>query len=579
MKSTLHTIHSSSFILLLIVCLSLFSCKEEEIKTINQVDIDLGYSFQQNADSLFSLNKLEDAFNKYLKSNQYFSNTGSDTSITYNNLRIASIYLLIDDPNSAQELVTRELPNIDTKDNSFKVYIYNTLAICFTELEDYQLANTYYDQSLAFSTTETEKNILKNNIASNYISSEQYDQAIGILNTIINDESTNNTPVLKARILNNLGKALYKKDPSKGLEQLLEAYQIRLKLKNNEDINRSYLSLAEFYLLNNNLKEAYSYANKAYIQTAKTDYKKDKLLALGLLIKTQNKQNSLYFSEYIDLSKAIYSESLKTKNQFAKLRYDFDQHLQEATKLKIDLQQSELISAQNKNAFLFTLILLVVGGVILSFIYYKTKQRHRLEKIQQSYLTETRISKQIHDELANDVFNVLTYIQNFNLEAAETKKHLLLDLESIYNKARNISLAHSSVTTDETFATYLTTLFNEYSTDTCQIILSGIDSFDFNCLDKNQKITIYRVIQELLVNMKKHSMATIVVFKFSENKKMLQIFYSDNGVGIIQEDLKTKNGLLNVETRIKNIGGSFTFDYENKLGIKYNILIPKKNYV
>ncbi|MGL4584595.1 MAG: sensor histidine kinase, partial [Flavobacterium sp.] len=98
-------------------------------------------------------------------------------------------------------------------------------------------------------------------------------------------------------------------------------------------------------------------------------------------------------------------------------------------------------------------------------------------------------------------------------------------------------------------------------------------------LDENQKITIYRVIQELLVNMAKHSMATIVVFKFSEDKKNIKIFYSDNGVGIIHKELKAINGLSNVENRITNIGGTFIFDSANQLGVKYNIQLPKKNYV
>ncbi|MBN8147818.1 hypothetical protein J0J24_24090, partial [Vibrio vulnificus] len=89
---------------------------------------------------------------------------------------------------------------------------------------------------------------------------------------------------------------------------------------------------------------------------------------------------------------------------------------------------------------------------------------------------------------------------------------------------------------------HLTNLFNEYNTAACRIIITGLDKFDFDQLDKTQKITLYRVIQELLVNMKKHSMATLVVFKFEDLKNKITLFYSDNGIGIIQKEIISKNG-------------------------------------
>lgn len=581
MKRPLLPFYSSNFLWILILSFLVYSCvNNDDTKLIDLKKLDLAYNYQQKADSLYLLNQLDDAFNSFLQANFYFKDTDNTDYISYNNLRIATIYLTIGDPNTAQEILTKEIIQIDKKDKSFIVFLYSALGVCYSELNDYEFSNKYAYNSLKLPNLSIEtKAIINNNIASNYISLKEYAKAIDILQDILSSNVFKEMPLEQARCLNNLGKALYLLNKSQGLKELEEALSIRLNHVNQEDLFRSYINLAEYYTLNSHKKTAQNYALKAYQTAVNYKNKKDKLQALEYLIKSSTDSPSKYYADYIDLSKEIATEAQQAKNQFAKIRYDFEQHEQENIKLKLDLQHSELVSARSKNALYISLLCLLAGGVITSFIYRRIKHRHRIDKIQQSYLTETKIAKKIHDELANDVFNALTYTQNFNLETPETKNHLLSDLESIYKKARNISLQHSSIATDETFVTHLTNLFNEYTTANCQIIISGLDNFDFSLLDKNQKITIYRVIQELLVNMKKHSMATIVVFKFSEDKKYFKIFYSDNGVGIIQEDIKSKNGLSNVENRITNIGGTFIFDSTNKLGVKYNIQLPKKNYV
>jgi signal transduction histidine kinase len=85
---------------------------------------------------------------------------------------------------------------------------------------------------------------------------------------------------------------------------------------------------------------------------------------------------------------------------------------------------------------------------------------------------------------------------------------------------------------------------------------------------------IYRVIQELLVNMKKHSQCSLAVITFKKNKTNLQIDCSDNGVGGEFDEIKSKNGLQNVENRILSINGTITFDTQPNKGFKISFTIP-----
>ena len=82
------------------------------------------------------------------------------------------------------------------------------------------------------------------------------------------------------------------------------------------------------------------------------------------------------------------------------------------------------------------------------------------------------------------------------------------------------------------------------------------------------------VIQELLVNMKKHSKCSLVVLTFKQSEKKLQIDYTDNGIGATIEQLNSKNGLQNIENRIQAIKGIITFDTKSEKGFKVHFMFP-----
>jgi signal transduction histidine kinase len=101
-----------------------------------------------------------------------------------------------------------------------------------------------------------------------------------------------------------------------------------------------------------------------------------------------------------------------------------------------------------------------------------------------------------------------------------------------------------------------------------------MDSIDWLVVESNKKIIIYRVIQELLVNMKKHSQCSLVVLTLKQTGNKLQIDYTDNGVGATLEQLNSKNGLQNIENRIQTIKGTITFDTKSSKGFKMQFIIP-----
>lgn len=79
-----------------------------------------------------------------------------------------------------------------------------------------------------------------------------------------------------------------------------------------------------------------------------------------------------------------------------------------------------------------------------------------------------------------------------------------------------------------------------------------------------------------MVNMKKHSGATLVGVRFENSVNQVVISYNDNGVGMAASRFAFKNGLSNVENRINSINGTITFESDHGKGLKVSIQYKAK---
>jgi signal transduction histidine kinase len=99
-------------------------------------------------------------------------------------------------------------------------------------------------------------------------------------------------------------------------------------------------------------------------------------------------------------------------------------------------------------------------------------------------------------------------------------------------------------------------------------------------LDENVEITLYRIIQEAMFNVFKHSKAGAVKVDLFMTKDKLQLSIEDNGVGFNVKDLNTmgfaKMGLRGIQERVAILKGAFNIEsYEGK-GTKLIIILEKE---
>jgi signal transduction histidine kinase len=86
-------------------------------------------------------------------------------------------------------------------------------------------------------------------------------------------------------------------------------------------------------------------------------------------------------------------------------------------------------------------------------------------------------------------------------------------------------------------------------------------------------VNIYRILQELINNSFKHSGCSIITIVFELNNEVLQIVYSDNGIGFDINLIEKKGmGLKNIAARISIFNGRY-----KSLGTTFQIEFPINN--
>ena len=91
-----------------------------------------------------------------------------------------------------------------------------------------------------------------------------------------------------------------------------------------------------------------------------------------------------------------------------------------------------------------------------------------------------------------------------------------------------------------------------------QINFQTLGSFDG--IAQSSKLNIYRIVQELLKNVIKHSQATSALVQLLMNEHLLTVTVEDNGIGFDTSELKKGMGLHNIQARVSSMQGHFTVE-------------------
>ncbi|MGN7986141.1 tetratricopeptide repeat-containing sensor histidine kinase [Pedobacter sp. 22226] len=507
----------------------------------------------------------DSAFLYFNKAKEVFLQEGDSLGTGKCLLNMAIISTDKGDYFGGQELSLAAIAYFSPWDSTQHVFIrsnYNNLGIATYKLKDYPNALRFYDDAIKFSNDSLDTRVYLNNKAKTYQDMKDYGRALEVYREVLSGTSRNQREY--ARTLSNIARATWQRDPAAPvLGNFLRALEIRRREKDLWGLNASYSHLSDYYA-ENSPRIALSYADSMYRVARQLGSGDDKLQALRKLIRLSSPGSSQpYFHAYERLDDSLQSARSQAKNQFALIRYESEKNKAD----KLLLQKENTAKNYQMGAIAF------VALVILSLGLAEYKRRRR--KLAQA--TEKRIrdselktSKHVHDVVANGLYRMMKEIQNRIHTSAES---LLDKIEQLYEKSRDISY-NRPVIPEQAFDVHIRELLGSFPGEQTRLIIVGNGPDIWSGATADVLYEIEQVLQELMINMTRHSGADHVVFRFERSDRMVNITYRDNGKGI-EEGTAHGNGLRSTGNRIKSISGSIIFGtVPGEQGLKIQISFP-----
>ncbi|THV56734.1 tetratricopeptide repeat-containing sensor histidine kinase [Chryseobacterium candidae] len=543
----------------LILITVLFSCNKNTRNKADEIDYNMAYEYLDASEK-------DSAFKYFNRAKDYFIQNNNNSLAGNCLVNMAIIQNGYGDYYGSQETGLSAIKYLNKKEDSYELSSnYNSLGIAFQNLKEYNKAAKFYSLAAKFSQNTVDSLTHLNNKAVAFSYSKKFDSAISLFNKILNYSDLKKYPILYSKVYDNKAYFKFLQDKNYNAEQeLLDALKVRDSIKDNWGLIASYSHLTEYFELKNP-QRALSYANNMLHFALINKSPDDRLSALRKIISLENPEKAkVYFKNHQNLSDSLQTSRNKSKNQFAFERYDSEKLKRENTEKEIQLLY--------RNISISALFLALIG---IFFWIRRRKKRIEQEKEllkQEKEIevknTQLKLSKKVHDVVANGLYHMMIDVQN-NPEMDKTR--ILNNIEKMYEESRDIS--HESIA-EKDFALRFINMITSYSSNEQKVLPVGYKESVWENISYNTQLELYYVLREILVNMKKHSQAKLASVKFEKDNDKLKIKYTDNGIGINNLAQQKGTGIHNTENRIESIGGDITFEKNPAGGLIIRITIP-----
>ncbi|MFN8412139.1 MAG: sensor histidine kinase [Anaerolineales bacterium] len=195
-----------------------------------------------------------------------------------------------------------------------------------------------------------------------------------------------------------------------------------------------------------------------------------------------------------------------------------------------------------------------------------------------------RIARDLHDETGQSLTAIGMGLSGLSNEVNEKRrKDTLKQLRSLTSDAlgelqriiADLRPAHLDDLGLSATLRWYASRIHELTSIQVRVDIEG----DEPSLDDAVKITIFRIVQEALNNIIKHSKATTVNVRIDYKEKAAEIFVRDNGIGFDLDAVQTRTGrislgLAGMEERAMLLGGSVEVHSRPHYGTEVDAVIP-----
>ena len=292
----------------------------------------------------------------------------------------------------------------------------------------------------------------------------------------------------------------------------------------------------------------------------------------------------------------VYKDSMMSKENrdvVARLETEYQTAQKEKTLSQnlLQLAQKDLQLQKNRNYMYYTLSALVVTVLVAALLFFRARHKKRLHQrevkairqekeiqllqavMQGEEKERSRIAKDLHDGVAGMLAAVKMHFNSIALHVGDVLQAegyqqgiRLLDEASqevrktSHNLMPEVLLQHGL---DEAIRRYCNNVTNSSKLLVQYDCIGEMDRF-FDSFE----LSVYRIVQELLNNIVKHSKASEAVVQITYQSQLLSITIEDNGIGLSKDvNAKEGMGLKSLQSRVKAMNGKIEFDSSTGQGL------------
>lgn len=460
---------------------------------------------------------------------------------------------------------------------------YSLLGTNLEKLEEYKEAIKYQllAKNIIIKLNNTNSNLEKKylyniqstiNISNIYEKTSQYDKVINELELILTPDLKEKWPQGYVTVMGNLGYSKMKKGLINDTDNYFKE-ALNLSIKNNFENNIAYefLNLGEYYAIVKDTTTSIKYLNQSLLLAQKLKMGEQIKKSLQLLSQVDYKNATFYDKKYIAISDSMTKAQRINRNKYARIEYE----------TSVIEDENKLLSTKNTYILIGSIVMILILVSIIILRYIKSQKREiEFRKSQQKAeeeifdllkeyqlklsiakeLEQNRISKELHDSVMNKLYGArmqLGILNEYNEKEIKEKRLVYVDLlQEIEQEIRTISHdLHTEI--NETQFDYSNLLSNlihlQNEIATTSFTLHIAPEIIWDSFDSLIKVTIFRIVQESLLNISKHANANTCYVSILLDDGHLVLEIKDDGIGFDLDATKQGIGLQNIQERAKTI--------------------------
>ena len=469
------------------------------------------------------------------------------------------------------------------KDAEILFTSYSLMGLNFEKLEEYQDALKYHLHAKSIlkyingNNSDLEKKYLYSvtssiNLSNTYEKNLQYDKSILELESILTSQLKEKLIKGYVNALGNLGYSKMKRGITKGTDNYFkEALTLSKENDLKDNIVYQLKNLGEYYSIIKDSARSTSYLKQSLQLAEKLKMGEEIKKSLQLLSQIDKYNAAIYDKRYIVISDSLAKAQRINRNKYARIEYE----------TSVVEDENKVLSAKNTYILIGALLLIFALVLVIVYRYIKSQKREiEVTKAQQKAeeeifdllkeyqlklrivkeLEQNRISKELHDSVMNKLYGArmqLGILNDSDVKEIKEKRLIYVDLlQEIEQEIRTISHDLQSEINDNQFdyIPLLSNLIQLQNEIGITLFSFEVDpNIDWDAIDSLVKITIFRIIQESLLNVTKHAKATLCTVSVSLEANHLILLIKDDGVGFDVNATKQGIGLNNIQERVKTI--------------------------